>query len=178
MIIDIPVPGGGAFLVRTKWFPVMLSNSTLFKAGLAVGSALLNLKLFQKDPATELFMRQRAIIAINKDLENEAIYPSDELMSAVHNMAFMESICKSPSFSIHMSGLKRMVEVRGGLEKLGMDGLYATMIRWLDFNHAKTHGTQLFFDQSIEVGMRQSPVIYKQPHPTIIKVRRATTSCK
>lgn len=171
MILDIPRPGGGQLLLRTKWLPVMLSNPTMFQAGLALGSALLNLKQHHKDPTTEIVMRQRAITAINNGLANEAACPSDELMSAVYNMAFMESFCKSPAFAIHMSGLKRMVEVRGGLDKLGLDGIYASAIRWLDFNHAKSNGTPLFFSQSIEVGTRSSPVIYKTPHPTLIVKR-------
>ncbi len=68
----------------------------------------------------------------------------------------------SSAYQIHMSGLKQMVRLRGGLQSLGLDGLIARMILWLDYNHAKVHGSTLYFGQSAEVERRPSPFRYKE----------------
>ena len=37
-------------------------------------------------------------------------------------------------YHVHMMGLKRMVRLRGGLSNLGLDGLLARMLLWIDNN--------------------------------------------
>lgn len=53
-----------------------------------------------------------------------------------------------------------MVEMRGGLKFLGLEGLLERMIIWLDFNHAKVHKSALFFGESVDVSKRPSPFLH------------------
>jgi hypothetical protein len=54
-----------------------------------------------------------------------------------------------------------MICLRGGLDRLGLDGLLAKMITWVDFNHAKLHGTTMRFKKSIARCSKPSP--FKHP---------------
>lgn len=61
------------------------------------------------------------------------------------------------AYEIHMAGLEKMVRLRGGLYRLGLDGLLADMITWLGFNHATLHQTPMRFKKSIERSSKPSP---------------------
>lgn len=52
---------------------------------------------------------------------------------------------------MYMIGMSQIVRLRGGLDSLGLDGLLTRMIVWLDFNYAMIYGTDVVFEESIEV---------------------------
>jgi hypothetical protein len=110
-----------------------------------------------------LDLRQNAISSINLSLSDPKQRCDDHTIAAVFCMCTLESLYgDAQTYQIHMSGLARMVGLRGGLDNLALDGLMKRMIVWLDYNHAKRHGSQLHFGQSMEVSMRPSPFKYEQ----------------
>lgn len=83
---------------------------------------------------------------------------SDQTIAFVYILGTTESFYgDTSSCDIHMTSLAQLLQLRGGLEALGMHGLLAKMIVWLDFNHSKLHGTKVCLDQSTVVGRRLSP---------------------
>jgi hypothetical protein len=63
---------------------------------------------------------------------------SDPAASAVLSMTVVESFYGDPaSYDIHMTGLAKMIGLRGGLGALGLDGMLADITTWLDFNYVK-----------------------------------------
>lgn len=112
---------------------------------------------WRKEPPTPstLLLRQKAISLINEAISDGEKCSGDPAVSGVMAMAMAESFYGDAAmYDVHMRGLAKMVGLRGGLESLGLDGMLADMASWLDFNHAKLHGTSLYFDQSSALGAR------------------------
>lgn len=60
---------------------------------------------------------------------------SDGLIGAVAKMVSFEAMHGDlAAFEVHMLGLRRMVEMRGGLGALGLNGLLRRMVIWIDLN--------------------------------------------
>lgn len=74
-------------------------------------------------------MKGEALRRINSDLGDKEKGISDENIAAVFCVAIFEN---DPSTSInhkvHMDGLRKMVMLRGGVEKLGFDGMLAKIL--------------------------------------------------
>lgn len=71
-----------------------------------------------------LQLRGLAILEINKALEDGLRVTSDHLIAAVATMASFEALFGDRNiFHMHMTGLLRMVSLRGGLPARGLDGL-------------------------------------------------------
>jgi hypothetical protein len=49
------------------------------------------------------------------------------------------------SFEMHMGGLLKMTEMRGGLSSLGLNGILARMCVWVDCNAAMLHSRPMHF---------------------------------
>ncbi|KUJ11753.1 uncharacterized protein LY89DRAFT_786621 [Mollisia scopiformis] len=158
VLIDTPglARKGEVFLLRTAWFPFIMNHPTTFYAALAFAASI----YYKRSPATPnlLDLHQKAILGINDALSKMEHKPDDFTIGAVFCMSLLESMYgDASSYRVHMKGLQRMVEMRGGLGHLGLDGLLERMIVWLDFNHAKVHKTSLFFGESVDVSKRPSP---------------------
>lgn len=61
-----------------------------------------------------------------------------------------------------MSGLVQMVSLRDGLDRLGLHGLLARMIVWLDINHTMVHSGNFQFEQSLQMSTQPSPFRYTE----------------
>ncbi|KAE8447393.1 hypothetical protein EG329_010807 [Mollisiaceae sp. DMI_Dod_QoI] len=179
--ILIDTPGidrkGEVFLLRTAWFPFIMRNPTTFYAALAFAGSIYHFrKKWPLEAPSLLDLRQKAILGINESLSKSERGPDDHTIGAVFCMSLLESMYgDASSYRVHMMGLHRMVQMRGGLNALELDGLLARMIVWLDFNHAKVHGTALFFGESVEVSSRRSPFRHPKdagPDPHATKVLR------
>ncbi|KAF8851154.1 hypothetical protein BDZ45DRAFT_601845 [Acephala macrosclerotiorum] len=170
--ILIDTPGidreGEVFLLRTAWFPFIMKSPTTFYAALAFAGSIYHFrKKWPLGHSSLLDLRQKAILGINESLSNSRATPDDTTIGAVFCMSILESMYgDATSYGVHMMGLQRMVEMRGGLKSLGLEGLLERMIVWLDFNHAKVHKTPLFFGESIEASRRASP--FKHPKDPVV----------
>lgn len=156
------------FLLRTDWFPFIMKNATTFYAALAFAGSIYYFRLKRPVEAPRLLdLRQKAILGINDSLSKIQYGPEDATIGAVFCMSLLESMYgDAQSYRVHMKGLQRMVQMRGGLTHLGLQGLLERMILWLDFNHAKVHKTALFFGESLDVSKRPSP--FKHPKDSTV----------
>lgn len=145
-----------------------MKSPTTFYAALAFAGSIYHFrKKWPLGHPSLLDLRQKAILGINESLSNSRAGPDDTTIGAVFCMSILESMYgDAKSYGVHMMGLQRMIQMRGGLKDLGLEGLLGRMIVWLDFNHAKVHRTPLFFGESIEASRRASP--FKHPKDPVI----------
>jgi hypothetical protein len=140
----------------------MMNDTTLFYSSMAFASSLYNTKRKQPpDSPLSFNLRATAISSNNEALSDPETCRSNQTIPSICILDTAESFYgDTSSYDIHMTGVVKLVQLRGGLDYLGMNGLLARMIVWLDFHHSKLHGTNLYFDQSTAVGRRPSPVTY------------------
>lgn len=85
-----------------------------------------------------LQLKANAIGHINKALTSDFSSPdrlSDGVIGAVAKMASFEAMHGDlESYAVHMEGLRRMIELRGGLLGLGLNGLLRRIVIWIDLN--------------------------------------------
>lgn len=99
-------------------------------------------------PIDLLQLRGMAIRAINNALEDPTRATSDQLIAAVAKMASYEALYGDRQvFNTHMTGLTRMVTLRGGLPALGLGGLLERILLWIDSNASQIAGTRVYFDR-------------------------------
>jgi hypothetical protein len=150
MAIDMPeldepkCPG----LLRTRWFPLVLSEAATFQVVVLLSASnYASLRYPHGDGPSLLLLKSRAISAINKALEAADSPTSDPLIGAVAKMASYEAMFgDQPTYELHMGGLLKMVQLRGGLSSLGLGGLLARICVWIDRNSAFLNNSQLHFD--------------------------------
>jgi hypothetical protein len=71
---------------------------------------------------------------------------SDAMIAAVGKIATFELLFgQKDTFHTHMTGLQRMVSLRGGLQELGLNGMLERILLWIDANAAEITGTPLYF---------------------------------
>ena len=81
----------------------------------------------------QLRLREVALKALNAELEIVENKISDDLIVAVIIMAMYEMIHGQKEFySAHMHGLVQMIQIRGGLADLGMDGVFQRLVLMFD----------------------------------------------
>jgi len=147
MAIDMPEldepekPG----LLRSRWFPMVMTEAATFQVIiLLAASHFALLRPSANYGPNLLILKSRAISAVRNALASAG--PSDQLIGAVAKMASYEAMFgDQESFVNHMGGLMKMVEMRGGLSSLGLDGMLARMCVWIDCNSAMLHNTPIHF---------------------------------
>ncbi|KAL8674042.1 MAG: hypothetical protein Q9168_001574 [Polycauliona sp. 1 TL-2023] len=150
MAVDVPEldhPGAKGSL-RSLWFPMVISEqATLNVVILTAAFHYVSINGYQCKPEVLYEMKQRAIESINRGLRNPALATSDQLIGAVAKMAAYEAgfAGDEEQFHLHMRGLVKMVELRGGLQSLGLNGLLARMLLWIDLNAAFLLQTRVYF---------------------------------
>lgn len=71
---------------------------------------------------------------------------SDALIGAVTEMASYEaSFGDLDNYTVHMQALSKIARLRGGLERLGLDGLLRRIVAWVDRKGASLYGSMLYF---------------------------------
>lgn len=129
-------------LLRSRWFPFVLSDPTAFAVILLLSAAHYASVSRQTappalaSPRLLLLLKQAAISSINEALRDPARRLSDSLVAAVAKMACFEALHGDlAAFRVHMDGLRVMLANRaGGLASLGLDGLLARIVLWIDLN--------------------------------------------
>lgn len=93
-----------------------------------------------------LALKARALFEINAELAKPDAEVSDVMIGAVAKMAAYEAVFgDSANFEAHMRGLKLMVKLKGGLPKLGLNGLLERMLVWIDLNSCHLLGHAIHF---------------------------------
>ncbi|KAL5046124.1 hypothetical protein BDW71DRAFT_71294 [Aspergillus fruticulosus] len=150
MAVDIPEldQPGNRGLLRTDWFPLVMTEPSLFLAIILLAAS--NYASVQTEPTGMklhlLRMRCEAVQAVNKSLELQPSFVSDALIGAIAKMASYEAMYGNlDNYAVHMQGLQRAVELRGGLNALGLGGLLRRIVIWIDRNGAFLNGSTLYF---------------------------------
>lgn len=140
MAVDIPEldqPGNHG-LLRSSWFPLVLSDVAIFQTILllsASNAASVKPNMCSKDQLFKL--KSDAISSINNSLQCDENWVSDALIGATAKMASFEAMHGHlESYHMHMKGLCKMLEMRGGLNSLGLGGLLRRIVVWIDLNSA------------------------------------------
>ncbi|KAL2830109.1 hypothetical protein BJY01DRAFT_240501 [Aspergillus pseudoustus] len=151
MAVDIPEldQPGNRGLLRTDWFPLVMSERALFLVIMLLAAS--NYASVQSQPTEMkvdlLSLRCEAVQAVNEALELQ--HPSslsDALVGAIAKMASYEAMYGDvDNYTVHMRGLERAVELRGGLLSLGLSGLLRRIVIWIDRNGAFLNGSALYF---------------------------------
>ncbi|KAL3456132.1 hypothetical protein BJX64DRAFT_49381 [Aspergillus heterothallicus] len=151
MAVDIPEldQPGNRGLLRTDWFPLVMSERALFLViMLLAASNYASVQSHSTDMRVDLLsLRCEAVQAVNEALELQ--HPStisDALVGAIAKMASYEAMYgEVDNYTVHMRGLERAVELRGGLLSLGLAGLLRRIVIWIDRNGAFLNGSSLYF---------------------------------
>ncbi|KAL3432436.1 hypothetical protein BDV09DRAFT_127842 [Aspergillus tetrazonus] len=150
MAVDIPEldQPGNRGLLRTDWFPLVMTEPSLFLVIVLLAAS--NYASVQTEPTDMklhlLGLRCEAVQAVNKSLELQSSFVSDALIGAIAKMASYEAMYGNPeNYAVHMRGLQRAVELRGGLDALGLGGLLRRIVIWIDRNGAFLNGSTLYF---------------------------------
>lgn len=156
------------FIIRNKWFPmVMTSPATLYIVVLIAAThyaAFNDLLPNPKIRAILLHLKQQTLSSINTLIRDTPPGEpmSDIIIGAVCKMASYEAMFGTPSlYHTHMKGMKHMIAGRGGLHKLGLEGLMQRMVLWVDINSAFILNCPVYFPTSVPlatyVGIRPNP---------------------
>ena len=106
--------------------------------------------LFGTRKPTEELLRLKGFVisTINRALESTQRACSDQLIFAVANLAIFEAVFGNRDiYHIHMRGLLRMIDLRGGLPTMGYNGYLEKVLLWYDTNCASLVGCEPYFDR-------------------------------
>ena len=130
---------------------VMTSPATLYVVLLTAAShyATFHNMLPQREiPPILLHLKQITLSSINaiiSAIPRDQAVP-DAIIGAVAKMASYEAMFGSPTlFHTHFRALQHMIETRGGLHTLGLDGLLMRMVLWIDINSAFLLNSRTYF---------------------------------
>jgi hypothetical protein len=147
MAVDLPEldepekPG----LLRTRWFPLVMTEAATFQVIMLLAASHFASLQHSRDHGPSLLqLKSKAISLISNALAKDG--PSDQLIGAVAKMASYEAMFGDQiSYGEHMKGLVKMIELRGGLSSLGLNGMLAKICIWIDCNSAVLHNSPLHF---------------------------------
>lgn len=137
-------------LIRTDWFGTAL-NSRAFMHSLLCAAALHLYIVGKGSYFSIVYHKAQAVTAINAALSDPELGISDANIGAVFNLLSVEESLLLPIFQeqlgedgeeepnqrmIHLNGLKRMVELRGGLGAIKSNRCLQAFILWHSTAHA------------------------------------------
>lgn len=135
-------------LLRTSWFPLVMTDPALFQTVLLMAAAsYAEATRFRGAKPYLLELKAAALRELNASLTGpEGSALSDAAIGAVAKMASYEAqVGNREAYETHMYGLQRMVSLRGGIFSLGLDGLLRRCIMWIDTGCSKALGCRRFF---------------------------------
>ncbi|KAK0900558.1 hypothetical protein LTR02_009102 [Friedmanniomyces endolithicus] len=150
-------------LLQTRFFPFAVTDAAPFHAVMLVATHYRRSRGTHAHAIDPLQLRGMAIREINQALEDPVRATSDQLIAGVAHMACYEALCGDPDgFNTHMTGLLRLVSMRGGLPALGLDGLLERILLWIDANATHIVGTHLYFNR---VAFPTLSAVHPRPDP-------------
>lgn len=166
MAVDIPDLDGpdAKGLLRSRFFPFVLTDAAPLHAVMLMAASHYSHVRGPRSHTIDLLqLRGMAIREINGALEDPQRATSDQLIAAVAKMASYEALFGDRQiFNTHMTGLLRMVSLRGGLPALGLGGLLERILLWIDSNAAYITGSHIYFDRAAFPSTARHP----RPDPT------------
>lgn len=154
----------GQRLLHQVWLPFLLSDVTLLHSVMLLSASHCSSVRGSDAHSIDIItLRGMAIRSINDSLHDSAKAQGDELIAAVLNMASYEATFGDrETYAMHMHGLRKLVELKGGLSSLGLDGLLERMLLWVDSNASFNNGFDVFFPEGLFPS--DSPQHLHSPH--------------
>lgn len=151
-------------LLRSRFFPFIMTDPALLHAVMLMAASHYTSAYGSRShPIDLLQLRGMAIREINQSLADPVRGTCDQLIAAVANMASHEALFGDRRvFHTHMTGLLRMVSLRGGLHNLGLRGLLERILLWVDANASHITGSHIYFDRHAF----PTTAVHPRPNPT------------
>lgn len=155
MVIDLPeTDSTSRQLLRSHFMSLAFTDSASLHALMLNAAAhYAKLRGTKAHGIDILQLRGMAIEEVNRALMDQRFAEratSDHLILAVGKMATYELLFGHRNiFHTHMTGLQRMVGIRGGLQALGMNGLLERSLLWIDSNAAEITSGSLYFPPTV-----------------------------
>ncbi|KAL3440424.1 hypothetical protein BJX65DRAFT_300461 [Aspergillus insuetus] len=126
-VSQVPVhPGSMAWGLQTVWMQHALSDPCLFHATLFLGSGYSDMLRGERASSSiTLFHQSEVLRLVGERLARPVNGTDDCTLAAITPLGFSGD---RDVARIHQAGLRRMVELRGGHDKLGMGGLVAALL--------------------------------------------------
>lgn len=151
MAVNVPQLDGPDHraLLRTSWTPLAFSEACPFIAViLLAASRMSSVSSTSLGRVRLLELKQEALNYINTRMRNPESAITDTSIGAVAKMASYEAMYGDvQTYQAHMRGLKRMIQIREGLANLGLNGLLARLVVWIDLNAAFINSTPRFLEE-------------------------------
>ncbi|KAL3462006.1 hypothetical protein BJX64DRAFT_149434 [Aspergillus heterothallicus] len=130
-VSHIPVDvNSTAYHIQTLWIQGAMSDPGLFHATLYAGASHFDLSRGERQSSITLYHQAEAIRLINERLSDPEGAVDDRTLVAVTPLAlFADLNGDRAAADIHRAGLRKLVEMRGGLDRLGFEGLTAALIQ-------------------------------------------------
>jgi len=132
-------------VVLEKYYPFVVSDPALLSAVTLV--IISRLRFLQGQPhATLPLLKLRGFVidGIQIALADPVRSTSDQIIMAVAIMSVYEALFGHKDLHrVHMEGLRRMIELRGGLNRLDLDGLLDPLLLWYDAHTASVTRSSL-----------------------------------
>ncbi|OAP54814.1 hypothetical protein AYL99_11262 [Fonsecaea erecta] len=159
--------GSQSILLQTLWFPMVLSSPIVFQViVLFAASHYATMDNDMTMGETILLFKQCAISGITRALSpgSKGLAYRDEIVAAVAKMASYEAVFGDKSaYHCHMEAVNRMVEARGGLTALGLEGFLSRLLVFIDTNSAFLLNTPLHLSDS---ALPKQPNQFIVPNPS------------
>ena len=112
-----------------------------------------------------LYLKCQTYAAVNQLISTSSPeLHSDSLIGAVAKLASYEAMFGTPElYHLHIRNLQVMINARGGLDTLGLDGLLQRMVLWIDINSAFLLNSAAYFLPRVPLA---GHVIIQQPNPS------------
>ncbi|KAL2842275.1 hypothetical protein BJX68DRAFT_167845 [Aspergillus pseudodeflectus] len=119
-----------AYHIQTVWIRGAMTDAALFHATLYAGASHFDLSRGERQSSITLYHQAEAIRLINERLSDPEFAVDDRTLIAVTPLAlFADLNGDRAAADIHREGLRKMVEMRGGLDRLGFEGLTSALIQ-------------------------------------------------
>lgn len=151
MVVDLPETDDATRqAIRTHLLGLVFTDAAMLHALMLVAAAhYAKLRGNGSHNINMLQLRGMAIQEVNQAMTDHGPRgraTSDRMIAAVGKMATFELLFgQREIFHTHMTGLQRMVSLRGGLQALGINGMLERMLLWIDANAAEITGGGLYF---------------------------------
>ncbi|KAJ5062236.1 hypothetical protein J3E72DRAFT_203443, partial [Bipolaris maydis] len=115
-----------------SWWPLALNDPALFHVSLQTASLDLDLKAQNGVENSELLMAD-SIALVRRRVEDQSLACRDETIDSVVTLAAIEfGKGNTTVSSMHIEGVKKMVQIRGGIHALKLTSpLTARMVAWV-----------------------------------------------
>ncbi|KAM5474107.1 hypothetical protein MferCBS49748_000524 [Microsporum ferrugineum] len=115
--------------LRNIWMTTALADACMFHATLFAASAYLDLLRGESSNVITLYHQTETLRLLTSQLSASNMEVTDALIAVTMTLAQTEALSGNECVSsAHSTGLHKMVNIKGGLENLGMDGLLAELI--------------------------------------------------